>query len=78
MLDEVNDEEEHAHQLGKLLETFEVVSSIFYINACRKSDTFSFAMKYDAVQILNIWITDLLCTLFEYVRSNWLFVWPCC
>lgn len=27
MLDGVNDEEQHAHQLGKLLETFEVVSS---------------------------------------------------
>lgn len=27
MLDGVNDEEEHAHQLGKLLETFQVVSS---------------------------------------------------
>ena len=32
MLDEVNDEEEHAHQLAKLLETFQVVSSIFQIN----------------------------------------------
>lgn len=27
MLDGVNDEEQHAHQLGKLLETFQVVSS---------------------------------------------------
>lgn len=27
MLDGVNDEELHAHQLGKLLETFQVVSS---------------------------------------------------
>lgn len=27
MLDGVNDEEEHAHKLGELLETFEVVSS---------------------------------------------------
>ena len=27
MLDGVNDEEQHAHLLGKLLETFEVVSS---------------------------------------------------
>lgn len=27
MLDGVNDEEEHAHQLGKLLDTFQVVSS---------------------------------------------------
>lgn len=27
MLDGVNDEEQHAHQLGKLLETFDVVSS---------------------------------------------------
>ena len=26
MLDGVNDEEHHAHQLGKLLETFDVVS----------------------------------------------------
>lgn len=26
MLDGVNDEEQHAHQLGKLLETFDVVS----------------------------------------------------
>ena len=27
MLDGVNDEEQHAHKLGQLLETFEVVSS---------------------------------------------------
>lgn len=27
MLDGVNDEELHAHQLGKLLDTFDVVSS---------------------------------------------------
>lgn len=27
MLDEVNDEEQHAHQLGKLLDTFEVVNT---------------------------------------------------
>lgn len=27
MLDGVNDQEQHAHQLGKLLETFQVVSS---------------------------------------------------
>lgn len=28
MLEGVNDEEQHAHQLGKLLETFQVVKSI--------------------------------------------------
>ncbi|MBA0556983.1 hypothetical protein Golob_027042, partial [Gossypium lobatum] len=33
MLDGMNDEEQHAHQLGKLLETFQVVSSYFSINA---------------------------------------------
>lgn len=27
MLDGVNDEEQHAHQLGKLMETFQVVNS---------------------------------------------------
>lgn len=27
MLDGVNDEEQHAHQLGKLLDTFQVVST---------------------------------------------------
>lgn len=27
MLDGVNDEEQHAHQLGKLLETFQVVNT---------------------------------------------------
>ena len=29
MLDGVNDQEQHAHQLGKLLETLQVVSLIF-------------------------------------------------
>lgn len=32
MLDEVNDEEQHAHQLGKLLETFQVVVNLIPFN----------------------------------------------
>lgn len=28
MLDGVNDEEQHAHQLGKLVETFQVVQNL--------------------------------------------------
>lgn len=28
MLDGVNDEEQHAHQLGKLVETFQVVKNL--------------------------------------------------
>ncbi|KAL7234949.1 hypothetical protein ACSBR1_018424 [Camellia fascicularis] len=32
MLDGVNDEEQHAHQLGKLLETFEVVMNLIPFN----------------------------------------------
>lgn len=52
MLDEVNDEEQHAHQLGKLLETFQVVRSIFQITACRNSALHhAFAMKYESVHI---------------------------
>ena len=35
MLDGVNDEEQHAHQLGRLLETFEVVSSTLYLTSSR-------------------------------------------
>lgn len=45
MLDEVNDEEQHAHQLGKLLETFQVVRSIFQITACRNSASSCFCYE---------------------------------
>ena len=47
MLDEVNDEEKHALQHGKLQETFQMVSSIFQIKACRNSAAFSFTMNHD-------------------------------
>ncbi|KAJ0010056.1 hypothetical protein Pint_33697 [Pistacia integerrima] len=33
MLDKVNDEEQHAHQLGKLLETFQVVVNLISFNS---------------------------------------------
>lgn len=37
MLDGVNDEEQHAHQLGKLLETLEVVSSYIRTESIHKT-----------------------------------------
>ncbi|KAL4579743.1 hypothetical protein LXL04_015908 [Taraxacum kok-saghyz] len=49
MLDGVNDEEQHAHQLGRLLDTFEVVSP--------KHVEFGFAIAF-----LQSW--DLFCTAF--------------
>lgn len=40
MLDGVNDEEEHAHQLGKLLETFQVVVNLIPFNPIGSSSQF--------------------------------------
>lgn len=40
MLDGVNDEEQHAHQLGKLLETFQVVSTQYLLKSTREISEF--------------------------------------
>jgi len=40
MLDGVNDEEQHAHQLGKLLETFQVVSTPYLLRSTREISEF--------------------------------------
>jgi adenine C2-methylase RlmN of 23S rRNA A2503 and tRNA A37 len=45
MLDGVNDEEEHVHQLGKLLETFQVVVNLIPFNPIGSSSDFRTSSK---------------------------------
>ena len=55
MLDGVNDEEQHAHQLGKLLETLEVVSFYTSIgNICKISVTFKIWLSL-CVHVVKAW-----------------------
>lgn len=58
MLDGMNDEEQHAHQLGKLLETFQVVSSYFSINA-------------DGFSVVSLLCTHMCIRVYLFVFSAW-------
>ena len=51
MLDGVNDEEQHAHKLGKLLETFEVVSINFSLSMCILHDGMMLLQDFTSITI---------------------------
>ncbi|MFQ6630171.1 hypothetical protein Gotur_008169, partial [Gossypium turneri] len=61
MLDGMNDEEQQAHQLGKLLETFQVVSSYFSINA-------------DGFSVVSLLCTHMCTLVYLFVFSAWWWV----